>query len=161
MSKKILLLIVSVTLFSCFSVQKLEIPDELQEQLDMTKPVIIDREEVNGVACEIGDSIFKSLDINKDTSFFLGNNEILIFGKSRASALQKEKFEAIAYTRSTDKTFLPKGFVKYGTQDTVALYENVAILDSEEIKLVQIKVDLSEVNLKVVQDRKQKRKQSK
>lgn len=151
-----------IVLSSCFEVKKLEISGELQEKLDMSKPTVIDPSEINGVACEIGDSIFKSLEINQDSSFLLGKNYVAVFGQaSTTDSLLKSKFDAYAYSFTNDSSFVPKGVVKYGVKDTVAYYENAFRLDSNQIKLVQIKVDLSEVNLKVVHERMKLKKKKK
>ena len=155
-------LLTLISLSACFEVQKLEISEDLQEKLDMSKPTIINPAEVNGVACEIGDSIFKTLNITSDTSFSLGNHAVRVFGESTSTdSLLKSKFEAFAYSFESDSTFKPKGVVKYAVKDTVAYYENATRLPNNEIKFTHILIDLSEVNLKVVHDRKKLKQKNK
>ena len=151
-----------IYLFFACDMKKVELPQDLRNELEASKPIIITEAEVSGVAQEIADSLFKNLKFITDTSYIEGKHKVKIIGKNHKSLAEnsiKDQYDAYSYSFASDSNFKPIGTVKYDKTKNFALYQN-AILQHKDLKLILIEIDLSEVNLKVVRDRKQKKNQA-
>lgn len=155
MKKTLFLLPVLFSLYACFEVKKVEIPADLQTQLDASKPTVIEPAEINGVAQEIGDSLIKTITFNQDTLYKLGEHKIQQISKGKDKEVDK-LLEAFEYSLEQNPKFKMNGIVKYARTDSVANYQNVRLLEDSSLKMVYISVNLEEVNQLIVQSRKKK-----
>jgi hypothetical protein len=157
--KLVLFILANWVVLSC-EMKKVELPQDLKNELETSKPMVISVAEISGVAHEIGDSIFKQIKNLNDTSFQAGKHKIQIIGKNNKSLTKKsiqEQYDAFCYSFEADKNYKSVGVIDYDRTKEFALYQN-AFKTQNEIKLVLIEIDLSEVNLAIAKDRKSKKK---
>lgn len=164
MNKVLVLFSVAVLFFGCFDVKKVEINQDFQRELDVSKAAKITPAEVSGYAQEIGDSLMSKITYKKDTTYLLGTHWVRIFGKGNqnlSTEKYNQKLEAYAYSLETDPKFKVSGLVNYKSKDSVAFYQNLLILPDTNLKFVLIGVDLAEINYRIVKYRKSLRKKFK
>lgn len=147
-------------LFSCYEVQRVELTDEVREELSLTKPMNITDAEIAAVANEIGDSLVADMDLTNDRTFSLEEHKIVVLSEESETALNdsviKSKFEAYKYSFDNGQRDLP-GLVKFKSRSEFAQYEVVKSVKDSTFKMVMIDVSIREVTKKIAKDRKEKK----
>ena len=152
-------LLLSTIMFSCYEVKRVELSEEVKEELSLTKPMNITDSEISAVANEIGDSLVKGLDVSVDSSFSMEEHQVTILGENAPSVVKdsilQEKFQAYRYSFDKGQKDL-SGLVKFKSRSEYAQYEGYKSLSDSTFKMVMIDISVREVTKKIAKDRKRK-----
>lgn len=142
-----------ITLFySCVGVERVDVSN-IQDELALSKPLIISDGEILSVAQMIGDSLTQNISHAEDTSYVIGYNHLHIIGKSNEMLKDvhvKTLFDAYNYTFEEGRSV--KSNVSKKDQKIVH-YHSAYLTEQNEMKMVLVDVSIKDITLKIASER--------